>query len=118
MGRLGVERMVRNAIDEDLLRVSYQPIVDLRTGRVVLAEALVRIQGPEELIPPDLFLDIAQASGLLVTVDGYVLDQPVEQVATWSRELAPTGLTGVPLNLTGRPLSESHSRAVVAGGRP
>src|SRR5206468_252001 len=63
VGRLGVERMIRNAIDEDLLRVQYQPIVDLRTGQVVLAEALVRIQGPEELIPPALFLDIAETSG-------------------------------------------------------
>jgi diguanylate cyclase (GGDEF)-like protein/PAS domain S-box-containing protein len=115
MGRLGVERMVRNAIDEDLLRVRYQPIVDLRTGRVVLAEALVRIQGPEELIPPDLFIDIAEASGLLVTVDGYVLEQAVEQVATWSRELAPTGFQGVAVNVTGRHLSDSHFGDVVAG---
>src|SRR5207244_4726559 len=63
IGRLSIERMVRSAIDEDLLRVHYQPIVDLRTGRVVLAEALVRIQGPEALIPPDLFIDIAETSG-------------------------------------------------------
>jgi len=114
-GRLGVERMIRNAIDEDLLRVRYQPIVDLRTGQVVLAEALVRIQGPDELIPPDLFIDIAETSGLLVTVDGYVLDRAVEQVATWSRELAPTGFHGVTVNLTGRHLSDSHFGDVVAG---
>jgi EAL domain-containing protein (putative c-di-GMP-specific phosphodiesterase class I) len=115
IGRLGVERMIRNAIDGDLLRVRYQPIVDLRTGRVVIAEALVRIQGPEELIPPDLFIDIAAASGLLVAVDGYVLDRAVEQVATWSRELAPTGFQGVAVNLTGRHLSDSHFGDVVAG---
>ncbi|HEX9316374.1 MAG TPA: diguanylate cyclase, partial [Actinomycetota bacterium] len=115
MGRLGIERMIRSAIDEDLLRVRYQPIVDLRTGQVVLAEALVRIQGPEALIPPDLFIDIAETSGLLVAVDGYVLDRAVEQVATWSRELAPTGFTGVAINLTGRHLSDSHFGDVVAG---
>ena len=115
IGRLGVERMIRNAIDEDLLRVLYQPIVDLRTGQVVLAEALVRIQGPEELIPPALFLDIAETSGLLVTVDGYVLDRAVEQVAAWSRELAPAGFHGVAVNVTGRHLSDSHFGDVVAG---
>jgi diguanylate cyclase (GGDEF)-like protein/PAS domain S-box-containing protein len=115
MGRLGVERMIRNAIDDDLLRVRYQPIINLRTGQVVLAEALVRIQGPEELIPPDHFIDIAETSGLLVTVDGYVLDRVVEQVTTWSRELAPTGFHGVAVNLTGRHLSDSHFGDVVTG---
>src|SRR5947209_978865 len=99
--------MVRSAIDEDLLRVHYQPIVDLRTGRVVLAEALVRIKGPEELISPDLFVDIAEESGLLVTVDGYVLERAVQQMAAWSRELAPTGFHGVAVNITGRHLSDS-----------
>jgi EAL domain-containing protein (putative c-di-GMP-specific phosphodiesterase class I) len=115
IGRLGVERMIRSAIDEDLLRVQYQPIIDLTTGHVVDAEALVRIQGPQELIPPDLFIDIAEESGLLVTVDGLVLDRAVQQVAAWSRELATTGFQGVAINVTRRHLADSHFGDVVAG---
>jgi diguanylate cyclase (GGDEF)-like protein/PAS domain S-box-containing protein len=115
IGRLGVERMIRSAIDEDLLRVQYQPIIDLTTGQVVDAEALVRIQGPQELIPPDLFIDIAEESGLLVTMDGFVLERAVRQVAAWSRELATTGFQGVAINVTGRHLSDSHFGDVVAG---
>ncbi|MEA2546192.1 MAG: hypothetical protein QOI09_1465 [Chloroflexota bacterium] len=115
VGRLGVERMIRSAIEEDLLRVQYQPIIDLTTGRVVDAEALVRIQGPDELIPPDIFIDIAEESGLLVSVDGVVLDRAVHQVATWSRELAAKGFHGVAINVTGRHLSDSHFGDVVAG---
>jgi len=115
IGRLGVERMIRSAIDDDLLRIQYQPIVDLTNGHVVEAEALIRIQGPEELIPPDLFIVIAEESGLLVTMDGYVLDQAIQQVASWSRELATTDFRGVAVNVTGRHLSDSHFGDVVAG---
>jgi diguanylate cyclase (GGDEF)-like protein/PAS domain S-box-containing protein len=115
LGRLGVERMIRSAIDDDLLRVQYQPIIDLVTGHVVDAEALVRIQGPDELIPPDHFIEIAEESGLLVTVDGFVLDRAVQQVTAWSRELATTGFHGVAINVTGRHLSDSHFGDVVAG---
>jgi diguanylate cyclase (GGDEF)-like protein/PAS domain S-box-containing protein len=114
IGRLGVERMVRTAIDDRLLRVQYQPIVDLTTGHILDAEALVRIQGPEELIHPELFIDVAEESGLLVAVDGYVLDRAVEQVASWSRELATTDFLGVTVNVTARHLSDSHFGDVVA----
>ena len=48
VGRLGIERMLRRAIDEDRLRVEYQPIIDLRTGDTVSAEALVRVWDPEQ----------------------------------------------------------------------
>jgi diguanylate cyclase (GGDEF)-like protein/PAS domain S-box-containing protein len=76
IGRLGTEQLVRRAIENDGLRVQYQPIIDLTTGHVVGAEALVRIQGPDALIMPDTFLDVAEESGLLVDIDEWVLRRP------------------------------------------
>src|SRR2546430_16810152 len=48
VGRLGTERMLRRAIDEERLRVDYQPIIDLRTGGTVAGEAPVRVWDPEQ----------------------------------------------------------------------
>src|SRR5207244_8295531 len=60
VGRLGTERMLRRAIEEHRLRVAYQPIFDLRTGRAVRAEALVRVFEPDiGLIEPESFLEVA-----------------------------------------------------------
>ena len=108
IGRLGTEQMVRHAIEHDGLRVHYQPIIDLRTGQVVEAEALVRIQWHDQLIMPDRFIDVAEDSGLLVDIDEWVLRRAVEQAAAWQRDLGPGQLPGIAINITGRHLSDSH----------
>ena len=73
VGRLGTERMLRRAIDEERLRVQYQPIIDLRSGRVVSVEALVRVLDPQlGLLEPDSFLEVAEETGLLATMDEWV----------------------------------------------
>jgi EAL domain-containing protein (putative c-di-GMP-specific phosphodiesterase class I) len=113
IGRLGTERMVRQAIQDDGLRVHYQPIIDLKTGQVVAAEALVRIQGPDQLIMPDTFIDVAEESGLLVDIDEWVLLRAVEQAAVWHRDLAPDHFGGIAINITGRHLSDSHFAQVL-----
>jgi diguanylate cyclase (GGDEF)-like protein/PAS domain S-box-containing protein len=113
IGRLGTERMVRRAIQDDGLRVHYQPIIDLNTGQVVAAEALVRIQGPDRLIMPDTFIDVAEESGLLVDIDEWVLLRAVEQAAVWQRDLAPGHFGGIAINITGRHLSDSHFAQVL-----
>jgi diguanylate cyclase (GGDEF)-like protein/PAS domain S-box-containing protein len=114
LGRLAVERMIRSAIGEDRLRVNYQPIIDLATGQVVRVEALVRLQGPGGLILPDDFIEVAEETGLLVTIDDYVLAEAVEKAAGWARELAGTRFGGVAVNLTGRHLSNARFVPVVA----
>lgn len=105
IGRLGTEQMVRRAIKEDGLRVYYQPIIDLTTGRVVEAEALVRIKWRDRLLMPDLFIDVAEESGLLVDIDEWVLHRAAEQAAAWRRDLSPGRFQGITINITGRHLS-------------
>ncbi|MFN8148418.1 MAG: EAL domain-containing protein [Candidatus Nanopelagicales bacterium] len=75
MQRLTTEDELRNAIVAEQLVVHYQPIVELATRRVVGHEALVRWSHPDRgLVPPLDFLPIAEASGLIVDIDRYVLD--------------------------------------------
>jgi EAL domain-containing protein (putative c-di-GMP-specific phosphodiesterase class I) len=66
------------------LRLSYQPIVVLRTGDLVGFEALVRLQHPSAglLLPKD-FIPQAEESGFIVAIDGWVLQHGCQQLARW-----------------------------------
>jgi EAL domain-containing protein (putative c-di-GMP-specific phosphodiesterase class I) len=75
------------ALDDGRLTVRYQPVVDLRTGAVVAAEALARLADGSALVPPDLFIPLAEQSGLIRRVDMLVLEQALPQAARWRRQL-------------------------------
>ncbi len=62
----------------------FQPLLDLRSGRVVGAEALVRWQDPERgLLPPGLFIPVAESSGMIVPLGAWVLGEACRQAAAW-----------------------------------
>jgi diguanylate cyclase (GGDEF)-like protein/PAS domain S-box-containing protein len=108
VGRLGTERMLRRAIREERLRVEYQPIFELPGGHAVRAEALVRVLDPDAgLLPPDSFLDVAEETGLLRTIDEWVLSQAVAQAASWHRRFGGNGFSGVAVNVTTRHLADA-----------
>ena len=109
VGRLGTERMLRRAIDEDRLRVAYQPIIDLRTGATVAAEALVRVWDPDQpnLITAEQFIQVAEEAGLLATMDDWVLGEVIDQVTTWREQLAGTDFADVSINVSARHLADA-----------
>ena len=108
VGRLATERMLRRALEEHRLRVEYQPIIDLRTGRATSAEALVRIVDPDVgLIEPDSFLEVAEETGMLVTMDERVFAEAVRQAAAWRARFGSSDFSGVSLNITGRHLADA-----------
>lgn len=74
------------SIERGELRVYYQPRVELSTGRIGGAEALVRWQHPERgLISPGVFIPLAQEIGLLPKIDTWMLEQVVAQLACWQQ---------------------------------
>ena len=108
VGRLGTERMVRRAIAEGRLRVHYQPIFDLRSGHAVGSEALVRILDPAHgLMEPPAFLEVAEETGLLGTIDEWVFAQAIEQAASRHARFAANGFSGVGVNVTARHLADA-----------
>jgi diguanylate cyclase (GGDEF)-like protein/PAS domain S-box-containing protein len=108
VGRLATERLVRRAIAEHRLRVHYQPIFDLRSGQPVRAEALLRIlDPPHDLLEPASFLEVAEETGLLTTIDGWVLGEAVKQAAAWHKQFGANGFSGVGVNITARHLADA-----------
>jgi len=75
---------VRHAISNNELVVYYQPKVTLNGDEVTAVEALVRWQHPERgLVPPDLFIPIAETNGLIDDLTWVVLEQALEQCMSW-----------------------------------
>ncbi|WP_436528520.1 putative bifunctional diguanylate cyclase/phosphodiesterase [Actinoplanes sp. HUAS TT8] len=79
---------LQHALHRGELHVLYQPQVDLRTGRMIAAEALVRWQHPTQgLIPPTRFIPVAERCGAITDIGLWVLEQALNQLAA----LPPTG---------------------------
>jgi diguanylate cyclase (GGDEF)-like protein/PAS domain S-box-containing protein len=111
IGRMATERLIRRAVAEGRLVVEYQPIVDLRSGRVLSVEALVRIQDPGRgLLMPESFLDVAEETGLLIAIDKHVLAETAEQAAGWRDRLGDAWFGAVAINVTARHLADVDFR--------
>jgi diguanylate cyclase (GGDEF)-like protein/PAS domain S-box-containing protein len=111
--RLVTERMLRRALDEDRIVVEYQPMVDLRSGYPLGAEALVRIREPDEgLRLPASFLGVAEETGLLIPIDEVVLADAVKQAGAWRARLG-ANFGGVAVNVTARHLADIDFRQAI-----
>jgi diguanylate cyclase (GGDEF)-like protein/PAS domain S-box-containing protein len=82
--RVELASELRRAIDRHELRVFYQPVHDLESSRILGVEALVRWQHPERgMVSPGEFIPIAEQSGLIGEIDGWVLNTACRQMCDW-----------------------------------
>ncbi|BCJ44642.1 hypothetical protein GCM10010168_14550 [Actinoplanes ianthinogenes] len=85
--RRKAEGDIIRALDLGEFEVHYQPIVDLDGEHTVGVEALIRWQHPEKgLVPPGLFLELAEQLGLLPRLGGWVLEEACRQAVNWQRQ--------------------------------
>jgi diguanylate cyclase (GGDEF)-like protein len=101
-----LDHAMRQALVSGRFRLHYQPQVDLATGRVVGAEALLRWRDSQlGDISPARFIPVAEASGFIVAIGDWVLGQAVRQAALWhSRGLH----IPVAINVSARQFQQSH----------
>lgn len=111
--RVELASSLRHALDNDELRVYYQPLHDLRDGRQVGMEALVRWQHPQRgLVPPGEFIPIAEDNGMIGAIDTWVLQQACRQMMRWNAE--GRALSFVAVNVSSRLFSRGELDMKVA----
>ncbi len=86
--RLNLENDLRHALEQNELAVYYQPVIDLRSGAILGAEALLRWNHPQQgLLTPDRFISLAEETGIIVPIGESVLRTVLAQFQEWSKEL-------------------------------
>src|SRR3712207_3852862 len=97
------------AIEEGQLRTVYQPLLDLRTGRPIGAEALVRWQHPVDgLRLPDRFIGLAEDGGLISEIGALVLHDACREAARWVAESPGRDDLLVTVNLSARQVADER----------
>ncbi|WP_412069225.1 putative bifunctional diguanylate cyclase/phosphodiesterase [Rubrivirga sp. IMCC43871] len=119
--RLRLEADLDRAVERGELRVVYQPIVDLPTGRMRGVEALVRWQHPDlGMLYPDTFISIAEETGRIGEVDRWVMAEGLRQLERWDAEAGRSLGLSLSVNCSARdlhePLFADHVRALLARG--
>lgn len=111
--RMRIESHLVHALDRGEFQVYYQPIVDIRTGALAEAEALLRWTSPElGRFVPDQFVPLIEDIGLIIQVGQWVLDSACRQLARWRRNGMPN--MGVTVNISSRQLRVKGLVDVVA----
>ncbi|POR53360.1 putative bifunctional diguanylate cyclase/phosphodiesterase [Bosea psychrotolerans] len=106
LDRHEIEVDLRKACDDGALELYYQPIIDLKTHEIVTREALMRWHHPTRgMIPPGVFIPIAEQSGLIAAMGNWAIRQACKDAAQWGNEI------GVSVNIS--PLQFREPRRIV-----
>lgn len=105
--RLRMTNDLHTALRENQFHLVYQPIVDLRTGNIRKAEALIRWKHPERgLIPPSEFIPLAESIGLIEDIGEWVFRTAAHKVREWRQQIDP----GIQVSVNKSPLQFRSKR--------
>jgi diguanylate cyclase (GGDEF)-like protein/PAS domain S-box-containing protein len=111
---LGMEHEMRVGLQKDEFAVHYQPMVDIETGAITGAEALLRWHSPSRgQTPPERFIPIAETTGLIHPLGEYVLRSACSQTAEWHRAGIVPGSFVMWVNVSGKQLTVGGFPTVV-----
>ena len=99
--RVEIAFELRRALEQQELRVYYQPVHDLKSSRLIGVEALVRWEHPQRgLVSPAEFIPIAERTGLIAEIDAWIMRQACQQMCQW--QAAGVVLSFVAVNVSSR----------------
>ena len=97
--RLSLDSGLREALRQEHFVLHYQPIVDIRDGRLLAAEALIRWRHPQRgMLGPNRFIPAAESSGLIVEIGEWVLNEACRQMKVWRAAGLPAFVLSVNLS--------------------
>jgi diguanylate cyclase (GGDEF)-like protein len=100
--RAELERLIDRAVEQDELRLVYQPIIELASGTIVGVEALIRWQpAGRSLVMPADFIPLAEETGQIVPIGRWVVEEACRQARVWQERLGRPEF-GVSVNLSAR----------------
>ncbi|MCC5952981.1 MAG: EAL domain-containing protein [Acidimicrobiia bacterium] len=101
-----VEERLRHALDNDGIAVHYQPVFEVTSGKLVGAEALLRVHDDEgSLLSPAQFVEAAESTGLITRLGSQVLEATCGQLASWSSS-SGSAPNDVSVNISPRQLAD------------
>jgi len=107
--RMALKTSLRYALERDELQVYYQPQVNLETGKIIGAEALLRWEHPERgLVSPGRFIPLAEETGLILPIGEWVLKMACQQTRHWQKAGYPD--LKIAVNLSGRQFQQLDLR--------
>jgi diguanylate cyclase (GGDEF)-like protein len=107
--RLEMEQELRAALENREFQLYYQPILSLKTNQLVSFEALIRWQHPQRgLVLPGDFLSIAEASGLILSIENWVLNEACAQLKRWHKKYPGLRHVSVNVNVSNRKFSQPN----------
>ncbi|MBS4097842.1 MAG: EAL domain-containing protein [Sulfuricella sp.] len=107
--RLMLENSLHQALQRDEFTVHYQPQADMRSGRLVGAEALIRWQHPERgMVSPLQFIPLAEENGMILAIGTWVLREVCRQIKAWREQ----GLNGLRFAVNLSPRQFRHEKLV------
>jgi predicted signal transduction protein with EAL and GGDEF domain len=115
LDRLELTGELQQAVGQEQFELDYQPVVELQTGRIVGAEALVRWAHPSRgRLAPVEFVGLAEETGLIVPLGGWILRTACRQAASWSHALPERPPFEINVNVSTRQLQDPTFPALVA----
>ncbi|WP_333104661.1 MULTISPECIES: EAL domain-containing protein [unclassified Microcoleus] len=110
---LNLENHLYKALKKSEFVLYYQPQINLKTGKIVGMEALIRWEHPERgLIPPDRFIPLAEETGLICQIDEWVMRTACLQNRAWQLQGLPP--MRIAVNLSARQFLQPHTVQIIA----
>ena len=110
--RMAMETELRKAVAEQQFELHYQPQIDLNSGKVVSAEALVRWHHPERgLIPPDDFIPLLEETGLIIPLGEWIIKKACQAAKNWRGQDGE--LINIAINLSPRQFSDQALPGII-----
>lgn len=112
LSRMKMDHAMRQAMEQGLFRLHYQPQISLATGELLGAEALIRWSDAElGNVSPALFIPLAEESGFIITIGNWVLEEAVRQAVVWQNRGTPVTVS---INVSALQFQQSDFVEIVA----